>query len=297
MSLFTLAGSKLSLIVSTHGGSIVKLVAHHPEGDQPLLRPAVVAPETPPLESCCFPLVPFGNRVNGNTFEFDGISYPLVPNTGWDAHYLHGDGWLNEWHCPEHSARHVLLEYVHTQGAYQYHARQFFELDDNKITVTLSVTNLAQKEMPFGLGWHPYFPLAADTLLQANANGYWQEGAQWLAGEHDTNIPADLCFATAQPLPRRWVNNGFSGWDGRAKITWPQHQQQLLLTTEPACPVCFIFVSDPVFDPGYDFDFFCFEPMSHAANAHNMPDLGGLKVLQPQQTLTQCMTLSAQTLT
>lgn len=294
MSLFTLTDSALSLTVSSRGGSIVQLVAHRPDGDRHLLRPAVVAAKTPALESCCFPLVPFGNRVNGNQFEFDGVHYSLAPNTEWDAHYLHGDGWLNEWQCLEHSARHLVLEYVHTQGLYRYRAQQRFVLADNSISVTLSVTNLADKAMPFGLGWHPYFPLESDTQLQAGADGFWQEEAQWLAGKHHAEIPADLRFSSAQPLPRRWVNNGFSGWDGQATITWPQHKQRLRLTTEPACPVYFVFVSDPKFDEGYCFDFFCFEPMSHAANGHNMPDLGGLSSLQPQASLTQRMTLSSE---
>lgn len=294
MSLFTLTNPQLSLKVSTHGGSIIQLVAHRNGADLPLLRPAKVSPDTPPLQSGCFPLVPFGNRVNGNQFDFNGTRYPLKPNTDWDAHYLHGDGWLQEWRCAEHDDWHLLLEFSHHHGAYQYRALQRFELVDNQLEVTLSVTNLGKVAMPFGLGWHPYFPLDEDTQLQANAAGYWLEEAQWLAGEHQADLPEDVQFSTAKTLPRRWVNNGFSGWDGQAKIIWPSHQQQLSLSTEPACPVYFVFVSDPKFDRGYDFDFFCFEPMSHAANGHNMADLGGLKVLEPHETLTQTMTLTSE---
>lgn len=294
MSLFTLTNPQLSLKVSTHGGSIIQLVAHRNGADLPLLRPAKVSPDTPPLQSGCFPLVPFGNRVNGNQFDFNGTRYPLKPNTDWDAHYLHGDGWLQEWRCAEHDDWHLLLEFSHHHGAYQYRALQRFELVDNQLEVTLSVTNLGKVAMPFGLGWHPYFPLDEDTLLQANAAGYWLEEAQWLAGEHQADLPEDVQFSTAKTLPRRWLNNGFSGWDGQAKIIWPSQQQQLSLSTEPACAVYFVFVSDPKFDRGYDFDFFCFEPMSHAANGHNMADLGGLKVLEPHETLTQTMTLTSE---
>jgi len=294
MSLLKLTNAQISLTVSSRGGSILQLVAHHPTGDQPLLRPAVVSEETPASASGCFPLVPFGNRVEVNQFECNGTRYSLAPNTECDSHYLHGDGWLNEWQCLEHGSQHILLEYVHAQGVYHYRVQQRFELEDCRVLLTLNVTNLGKNAMPFGLGWHPFFPLEADTQLQAEASGYWQEEAQWLAGAHRADIPADLCFSTAQPLPRRWVNNGFSGWNGQATITWPQHQQQLRLVTEPACPVYFVFVSDPAFEEGYCFDFFCFEPMSHAANGHHMSDLGGLKILQPQGSLSQRMTLSAE---
>ncbi|NYY74572.1 hypothetical protein DMH88_12130 [Escherichia coli] len=39
--------------------------------------------------------------------------------------------------------------------------------------------------------------------------------------------------------------------------------------TTPPAPCYFIFVSDPAFDKGYAFDFFCLEPMSHAPDDHH----------------------------
>lgn len=50
-------------------------------------------------DASCFPLVPFANRVSGNRFVWQGREYQLQPNVEWDAHYLHGDGWLGQWQC------------------------------------------------------------------------------------------------------------------------------------------------------------------------------------------------------
>jgi len=45
------------------------------------------------------------------------------------------------------------------------------------------------------------------------------------------------------------------------------------------------------FDPGYAYDFFCFEPMSHSADAHNGKG-GGLVVLCPGETLSGTMRMT-----
>lgn len=148
--------------------------------------------------------------------------------------------------------------------------------------------------LPFGLGWHPYFPLSPGTRIQAHANGYWLEKEHWLTGAHQESLPQELDFNQPAPLPEHWVNNGFSGWDGAAAIQQPDLGYQLLMTTEPPAPCYFVFVSDPAFDKGYAFDFFCFEPMSHAPDDHHRPDFGQLTLLACGESMRQKMTLNIQ---
>lgn len=293
MPLFHLNNERLALTVSSHGGTILNLEAKTPQGSVHLLRPAKINEQTNALQSGCFPLVPFANRIANNQFDFNGKHYQLKANTDWDRHYLHGDAWLNEWSCPERSSQLLILEYQHSHGIYQYHTRQRFVLNDTSLDVTLEVTNIGPDPMPFGLGWHPYFPLTEHTTVQADASGYWLEKSEWLAGDYCSELPAEFNFNQPNLLPRKWVNNGFNGWSGGAIIRWPEHHIQLTMATSPPCPVYFIFISDPKFDAGYDFDFFCLEPMSHAANAHNASDSGGLKSLRPKESMSLTMTLEA----
>lgn len=291
MALFDMDNGCLSLVVSSLGGSVLKLAAHGPEGEFPLLRPAVLSDTTSALQSGCFPLVPFGNRVNQNRFNFEDHEYRLGANTDWDRHYLHGDGWLQEWQCVEQHSNHLHLRYQHEDGPYRYQVEQYFTLQQHQLSIELAVEHRGERPMPYGLGWHPYFPLTADTRVQASAGAYWLEAEDWLAGEQAALTEA-LDFSQPGPLPRHWVNNGFSDWNGEARIQWPEQGVQLRMDTQPACPVYFLFVSDPAFDPGYQFDFFCLEPMSHAANGHNMADLGGLRRLAKGQRFSQTMLLS-----
>ncbi|TCW18159.1 galactose mutarotase-like enzyme [Raoultella sp. BIGb0138] len=289
MALYTLNNGELQLKVADCGGVIEGLWWQHEGLALPLLRTGLQSGVA--VESSCFPLVPFGNRVSGNRFSSAAGEYQLHPNVAWDDHYLHGDGWLNVWHGLAQSPTQLTLEYVHRQGVYHYTAQQHFTLTGNALMVELVVTNESEATLPFGLGWHPYFPLTPQTKLQADANGYWLEREQWLAGEFQSQIPPELDFNHPSPLPQRWVNNAFSGWDGRATIDQPELGYRLSLTTEPPAPCYFIFVSDPEFDRGYAFDFFCIEPMSHAPDDHHRSEFGQLTLLSTGESMRQQMTL------
>ncbi|WP_058913222.1 aldose 1-epimerase [Entomohabitans teleogrylli] len=292
MEIFTLENSALRLEVSSQGGTIEGLWWKRGAERVALLRPG--KKNGVAVAASCFPLVPFANRVSGNRFTFAGREYQLAANTDWDSHYLHGDGWLAAWRCVAHDDRQLTLTSCQRSGVYHYDAVQRFRLGDDALEVTLEVTNRGAETLPFGLGWHPYFPLTPQTLLQAPANGYWLEREQWLAGDFQPQLPTGLDFNQPAGLPRRWVNNGIAGWDGAARIIWPEARCALQVRTEPPAPYYFIFVSDPQFDPGYAFDFFCIEPMSHAPDDHHRPGAGRLIPLAPGEETRLTMRLQAQ---
>ncbi len=296
MAFIDLKCDPLSLRVSTKGGIILGFWKDIDVGRVPLLRPAK-SNDADALGSSCYPLVPFGNRVKGNCFEFDGREYALTPNTGWDRHYLHGEGWQAEWSVDRETPASVEMSFICNGQStdYRYRAIQTFTLKDDRLTLSLSVENMGERPLPFGLGWHPYFPLTPRTTLQAPAEHFWTEVEGWLPGER-TAIPADLDFNKPAALPERWVNNGYEGWSGEANIIWPECRTQLQLTADPVFRHAFVFVSDTAFDPSFERDYFCFEPMSHLANGHNLPDLGDLKVLAPGEKLAGSVTLHPRSL-
>lgn len=284
MSVLDLASGTLSLRVSTVGGLILGFWREAEGGRLALLREA--PDNANALSSSCYPLVPFGNRVKDNRFEFEGREYLFERNTQWDHHYLHGEGWQSEWRIDEHANDSVVMSFSHDGlgTPYVYSATQSFRLRDDQLELSLAVVNEGDVPLPFGLGWHPYFTMTPETTLLAPARKFWTEVEGWLPGEA-TAIPADLDFSTASPLPHRWVNNGFEDWSGEAVVAWPELDTQLHLAADPLFRHAFVFVSDTAFDPKFTRDYFCFEPMSHLANGHNLPGLGDLQILQPGQTL------------
>jgi aldose 1-epimerase len=294
MTVIALKAGALSARISTRGGIVLGFWWDRGGERVPLLRDAP-SDDADALSSGCYPLVPFGNRVKDNRFTFDGQDYSLVPNTEWDRHYLHGEGWQDEWTVLSSDPASVELGFAHAGGGtpYRYAAKQRFALSPAGLEMTLTVTNKGSDPLPFGLGWHPYFPMTPKTTLQANTRRFWTEVADWLPGEA-TDMPADLDFTTPSGLPHRWVNNGFEGWSGTAEIVWPEHGARLELSADPLFRHAFIFVSDTAFDPSFRRDYFCFEPMSHLANGHNLRGLGDLVVLNGGEELSGSIRLRPQ---
>lgn len=291
MAIVELKNGTLSLRVSTGGGIVLGFWWDVEGGRIPLLREAP-SDSAGALASGCYPLVPLGNRVKGNRFSFGGRDYSFEPNTDWDKHYLHGEGWQSAWSLISQTGSAVELAFSHRGGGtpYVYDAKQSFSLSDAGLEMRLTVENKGDVALPFGLGWHPYFPMTPATTLLAPASKFWTEVEGWLPGEA-TAIPADLDFSSPAPLPNHWVNNGFEGWSGEALISWPERGTQLRLTADPLFRHAFVFVSDTAFDTAFKRDYFCFEPMSHLANGHNLPGLGDLTVLEPGAQLTGAIRL------
>ncbi|MBP1886295.1 aldose 1-epimerase [Sinorhizobium mexicanum] len=275
-----LKNDELSVELSRFGGSLLAATWR----GIPFLKPATTAGVASQRfgAEASFPLVPFGNRIEGNSFTFDGERFFLEPNTPADPFCLHGDGWLSEWEVKSHSGEQARLSYVHAERAgspYAYEAVEEVWLDGSTLVLSLAVTNMSPRTLPFGLGHHPFFPRTAETRLKAKAKRIWGERTGHLP-DAPGPIARTLDFTEANTLPARWMNNAYDGWDGEAAIEWPEHQLALRLETQGPFG-CFM-----IYSPDADADFFCFEPMTHLPNAHNMPNEdGGLVALHPGQSL------------
>jgi aldose 1-epimerase len=99
-------------------------------------------------------------------------------------------------------------------------------------------------------------------------------------------------FESFRSLPADWINNGFVGWNGRATILW--EDRGLALDVEAQPPL----TSYLLYSPSATAGFFCFEPVSHAVDAHNLPpgpEAHGLVVLKPGRALVIECTFRAST--
>jgi aldose 1-epimerase len=295
MTIISLRDGLLETSLSTSGGSVLGLWWRNGGQRVALLREAAETAAGP--QSSCFPLLPFGNRVKDNRFTFEGRTITLLANTEGDRHYLHGDGWLSDWAITQQTDSTVDLAFSHAGPAtpYVYDATQSFRLSQGVFSLSMTVTNRGDDALPFGLGWHPFFPMTPETTLKAPAERLWSEDEDWLPGEVG-DIPEDLDFRMPRRLPRRWVNNGFENWNGVAEILWPERNTGLVLTADPLIRHAFLFVSDRSFDPTFEGDVFCFEPMSHLANGHNLQGQGDLRVLQPGESLSASLSMTPHSL-
>lgn len=255
--------------VSLQGGTVVEWKHRH----TPIFCPYREESEIFAERCGCFPLVPFGNRMENGEIILDDKRYLFEKNTK-DAFYLHGDGWLAPWAWvsrEEHKASMV----ISWQGTFSYECRQDFILDSEALTMQLSLTNTGASPMLCGLGWHPYFSFYEHLALNAQCSHYWTEAPNYLPLERKT------CSPRQGMVQRNWENTCFEGWDGKAEIETEHYK--ICLTTEPAMSYFQTFTMEHA-------NFYCFEPMSHRTNDFRIE--AGFSHLEVGETRTQCMKIT-----
>jgi aldose 1-epimerase len=274
-----LRDGRARLVVSpAAGAAILRWDALEP-GRPPI---PLMKPTTSGQAFGCQLLAPFSNRISGGGFDFDGRFHAVEPNVPGEAFPIHGDAFQREWRVVSRSEAEAELRLDHGAiGPYRYAARATYALDDGALAATLHVENRAQIALPYGLGFHPWFPRHAGTTLEAKAGRVWLEDERHLpTGVEPVTAHPGWDFSRAAPLPDAWINNGFDGWDGRAEIVQPEHG--VVLSVEASVGLGVYILYSPAKDSG----FFCFEPVSHVVDAHHGE---GLTVLAPGATMEVAM--------
>lgn len=261
---------------------------HDGESWQPVFRR--VADDTDhPFQLSNILLVPFSGRVSGGGFTFEGRFHAIERNLASEKYPIHGSAFALPWQIAEETRESLTLRLSATgPGPFRYDAEMRYQLDGTALTMRLAVTNRGIR-LPYGVGFHPWFIRDGDTRLSASADLVWLEQDDHLpAGIEPVTRHPDMDFNGPRPLPARWINNWFSGWDGRAHIDWPLRGVSAAITASDALD------QYVVFSPSADADFFCFEPVSHPVDALNLPDGAerhGMKVLEPGETVSAGMTI------
>ena len=291
-STVTLSAGAYSVVVDPDGGGAILSADWLSPGNTKIaiLEPMSAAPA--PFKAGCFAMVPFANRIADGRFRFENSEYSLPINHPVDHTAIHGFGRENPWRVVEETAATLTLEQDFAQAdiPYRYVARQEIALSGAGISISLTVRNNNTQAMPFGIGLHPWFPKTASTSLSFASSG--------VMGRDQRGLPVppaipDASFAPEAPtalaeLP--WFDGFFEGWEPqRARIERPEEGLAIELTATGALRHLHVFVPD-------DRPVFCAEPVSHAPDAINRPELGSanaMHVLAPGARLTGTMTLRA----
>ena len=291
MQVITLrSGGLHAEVLPASGGGLGRLDWQRGGHLHSLLRPYVHAPGAPlPTTSqlACFPLVPWSNRIDPAGFVFEGRAVTPAPNRPGEPCPIHGDGWQHAWSVGAQSAKGVSLTLDRRDGApFSYVAQLRYVLTDSSLNVTLEVTNTGAVPLPFGLGLHPWIERREGVTLRARSRGTWARGPLGLPAE-EIALPAGWDFAPARPLPQEQVDHVFCGWDGTAEIAWPDTGITLGIDADMAYYILYTPAGAK---------FFCFEPVDHAINAHNLPGgavRNGLTALAPGRTLSRRVSFRA----
>lgn len=264
------------------GGSVGAFRMVRPGGSIDLMRPArgVAA-----LDSGMFPMVPFANCIRDNRFAFNGRTYTIRPNMADTRLNFHGSGWLTPWRVAARSDTYaeLVLEDGRVDDVYVYGARQSFALDEAGLTVTVSVSNRGPEPMPFSFGLHPWFPRHGRSLVQFTASGRWRGDGDGQAFALDLQRDGGAYANGCEP-PRAWQNDCYTGWQGRADITWPEIGLGLRITADP------VFAHLMLHVPASGEAVFCLEPQSNAPCAFDGLETGqvaqGVHLLGPNESVS-----------
>ena len=256
---------------------------------QPVFRPTPDG-ATDILETACFPLVPYANRIADGRFVFDGRPVRLTPLDRFAPHALHGDGWLLPWTVENQTEQRVemTLDWPGDEAVWPWpwRAHQVIELTDQGLTITLSMTNTGEAAMPAGLGLHPYFHRYADSRLTLSAQGVWITDAREIP-ERLAPVAEIADWSNGLTLAEApFVDHAYAGWTGEAVLDGGG--RRVTLTAD--APARWTQVYAPI-----DADVLCVEPVTHRPDAHNAPqgEDHGLVRLWPGETRSLAMTIGA----
>lgn len=241
-----------------------------------------------------YPLVPFSNRIAWGRFRFGGETFHLARNFDHHPHTIHGNGWMRPWTVAAAAASAARLTFDHdpprdpsSEWPYRYHAEQAFDLDPLGLMVTITVENRDSRDMPAGLGLHPYIPRPPGTRLAFGAAAVWRSGPDALP---EARLPVDghWDYRHERPVEGPKIDDCYAGWDGTVRVVWPM--QRLALEISAGDPFHHLVVYTPEGK-----DYMGIEPVSNMTDAINRlsePD-NGLRILRPGESLSGRIRLAA----
>ncbi|WP_407436052.1 aldose 1-epimerase [Lelliottia sp.] len=272
-----LQNAHLQMRVDPQGGALRELVSliH----DRPVLWEKG--------DRALFPMLPLANRVAGNRFSFRGREIVLPDSPVDETFFLHGNGWLERWDVEFVSDTECLLTLrsQHPCG-FDYLAELRYRLFGNVLRADLTLTHLGQNPMLYGLGFHPWFVFEEASRVQFSAGGYWPEGDKHLPLAWQGEIPTEIDFSGAKHGENRWLNVGFSGWNGVAQI----QSDVMTVTLSSQTPWLMLFRMS-------DESFLCLEPQSHPVNAHHQAGQPGLVALGQSDSTCLAMEIAVESTT
>lgn len=281
MDLRLVAGDAVAVVAPDRGGGLASLEA----GGRPVLSAEAGRPAGP-FALAMNLLLPFSNRVSGR-FHFEGRTHDLAPNLAGEPFPIHGDAFQRPWEVLRADIREAVLRLGEGRfGPYRYEAEATYRLGPSSLAVDLRLTSRSEVALPFGLGFHPWFPREAGTRVRFRAAGCWPQDDRFLpASEAPVPLPPDWRFDPPAPLPRGWINAAFSGWDSVAEVLAPPNAPSVRLTAPGLSTLI-------VYSPSAEAPFLCLEPVSHPVDAHNLPGRPGLVRLAPGESLSASLTLA-----
>jgi len=248
-------------------------------------------------------LAPFPNRLKNGAYSFSNHRYQLEVNQPQEGHSLHGflyDKSFSIRSIDSDESKitlHLGYDYTGDNQAYpfQFMLDLLYIWDGEKLDIITEVENKGTSEMPFGLGWHPYFtfPVSVNELI-------WTMPSSYIYEVDENKIPTLEKSEFYEFIDGKLIDEDH--YDDGFEFTSEKSTESLkLLDTKNQTEIEFNFAlgDKNKADGGYRFlqvytpldrKRIAIEPMTCLADAFNNGK--GLNILKPNTTLSNQWSIS-----
>jgi len=242
-------------------------------------------------------LYPTPNRVRDGVFRWKGREYRQVKAGALVLEHglVHGEAWRRGQPEVEEEAASLKTWLDFRPGSAVFEAFPFphrlgleFRLGEHGLTVTCSIHNQGEEELPFGFGLHPYFQKLAgeeDTLVCLPADSVMEATSDLLPTGRLVPVGGTICdLRRPVAVGELDLDHVFTGLRAgeHARIEYRGLGMSVRLEASPD------FSHLVLYTPRGE-SFFCVENQTCSTDAHNLFDRGfrgesGLKIVKPGET-------------
>lgn len=240
-------------------------------------------------------LIPWPNRLQDGSYEFDGSRHQLPLNEPERHNAIHGLVRWAAWTVSTRNPQRVVTEHVlYPQPGYPFTLRLSIEyaLSGSGLRVRTTATNIGTDPCPFGSGAHPYLTLGTATvdplILRVPARTVLRSDERGLPIGTEAVDGTEYDFRKPRRIGSTRLDHAFTGLDrdehGLACVDLldPDHGTQVSLWAGESYPYLMLFTGDPL--PGINRRSLAVEPMTCPPNALRTGD--ALIRLEPGSSFT-----------
>lgn len=223
------------------------------------------------------------NRIEDGTFSFNGTSYQLPLNEPELNNHIHGFVIERPFHVKSQSESSLSVvfdseDYPDISKGFPHHfqVELYFELKGESLIKRCRISNLSEREMPAGFGWHTSFIFdAATDIFRASVDEQWELNDRNLpTGQRSiAHLPASL---EGVMLDDAFTDNG----ERTASIVRPKDQLRIDYQVSDNVTNWVIFHEVK--------GFICPEPYTWITNAPHLPNdpAAGFRAIKPGEVLS-----------
>lgn len=219
------------------------------------------------------------NRIEGGRFEFEGREYVFPINEPSTGCHLHGELHATLFEAEEQSDSKIVCSYKADAGEYlgfphAFEITQEYELSENGLCHTVTVSNLSGENMPVFLGFHTTF----NTLFTENS---LPESIRVYAGiteEYERNMGVNYLPTGIKPrfdeVSFALLDGSYKPFDGKASRHYRGNGK--MSVTDLKSRLRMVYENDKkygfrlIFNGGEE-GYICLEPQTCLANCQNSP--------------------------